>query len=526
MRDYLILVGVQLKGLFGINRFFRQKGSGAGKTARAVVASLLILFAIAFFVGAAALYNYFFLADLHVSAREDLLYSAAFGFLFLILLLTYLFLTAGSLYGGKDYELLASCPVSHRTVVLSKLTGYYLIGLLITVVYMVPAMVFYALYASVSPFFYPVAVCNLLFIPMFPLAVSLVCGTAASAVSARAKRSAPVQTCMLFLFAALLFLLSFAGWRNETERTGVGVLFAGMPYGRFFGRSAASPDLLIWLCFLALSAGAFCGAFYLAAALYPRLNGRAKSRAASRRAEQRKREKSASPLSALYRRELKMVFSNPTLLINVVSAGIAAVILSAVFLFVKDLFLSDAVYRGYFVLFLPIGVSGFSALSLYGATAINVEGQELWLLKSLPVPTERKLSVKYRVSLLLSLPQTLLSMTVCAVALNVSAAECLLYFAAGILSLCAGNYAGLIVNLFKPWFDWKNRAQAAKQSLSVLLAMLLNLLLCLLLAGTAYLFSVSGVAVGLLACIFAGGALCAAGYLILYGAGVRRFEAL
>ena len=155
MRDYLILVGVQLKGLFGINRFFRQKGSGAGKTARAVGASLLILFAIAFFVGAAALYNYFFLADLHVSAREDLLYSAAFGFLFLILLLTYLFLTAGSLYGGKDYELLASCPVSHRTVVLSKLTGYYLIGLLITVVYMVPAMVFYALYASVSPFFYP-----------------------------------------------------------------------------------------------------------------------------------------------------------------------------------------------------------------------------------------------------------------------------------------------------------------------------------------------------------------------------------
>ena len=86
MRDYLILVGVQLKGLFGINRFFRQKGSGAGKTARAVGASLLILFAIAFFVGAAALYNYFFLADLHVSAREDLLYSAAFGFLFLILL--------------------------------------------------------------------------------------------------------------------------------------------------------------------------------------------------------------------------------------------------------------------------------------------------------------------------------------------------------------------------------------------------------------------------------------------------------
>lgn len=69
MRDYLILVGVQLKGLFGINRFFRQKGSGAGKTARAVGASLLILFAIAFFVGAAALYNYFFLADLHVSAR-------------------------------------------------------------------------------------------------------------------------------------------------------------------------------------------------------------------------------------------------------------------------------------------------------------------------------------------------------------------------------------------------------------------------------------------------------------------------
>lgn len=366
-----------------------------------------------------------------MSAREDLLYSAAFGFLFLILLLTYLFLTAGSLYGGKDYELLASCPVSYRTVVLSKLTGYYLIGLLITVVYMVPAMVFYALYASVSPLFYPVAVCNLLFIPMFPLAVSLVCGTAASAASARAKRSAPVQTCMLFLFVALLFLLSFAGWRQETERTGVGVLFAGMPYGRFFGRSAASPDLLIWLCFLALSAGAFCGAFYLAAALYPRLNGRAKSRAASRRAEQRKREKSASPLSALYRRELKMVFSNPTLLINVVSAGIAAVILSAVFLFVKDLFLSDAVYRGYFVLFLPIGLSGFSALSLYGATAINVEGQELWLLKSLPVPTERKLSVKYRVSLLLSLPQTLLSMTVCAVALNVSAAECLLYFAAG-----------------------------------------------------------------------------------------------
>ena len=188
--------------------------------------------------------------------------------------------------------------------------------------------------------------------------------------------------------------------------------------------------------------------------------------------------------------------------------------------------MSDAVYSGYFVLFLPIGLSGFSALSLYGATAINVEGQELWLLKSLPVPTERKLSVKYRVSLLLSLPQTLLSMTVCAVALNVSAAECLLYFAAGVLSLCAGNYAGLIVNLFKPWFDWKNRAQAAKQSLSVLLAMLLNLLLCLLLAGTAYLFSVSGVVVGLLACIFAGGALCAAGYLILYGAGVRRFEAL
>lgn len=29
MRDYLILVGVQLKGLFGINRFFRIKREAA-----------------------------------------------------------------------------------------------------------------------------------------------------------------------------------------------------------------------------------------------------------------------------------------------------------------------------------------------------------------------------------------------------------------------------------------------------------------------------------------------------------------
>ena len=145
MRDYLILVGVQLKGLFGINRFFRQKGSGAGKAARAVGASILILFAIAFFVGAAALSMGAMIdavvkeltknADLHVSAREDLLYSAAFGFLFLILLLTYLFLTAGSLYGGKDYELLASCPVSYRTVVLSKLTGLLLAAIAAQVIF-------------------------------------------------------------------------------------------------------------------------------------------------------------------------------------------------------------------------------------------------------------------------------------------------------------------------------------------------------------------------------------------------------
>lgn len=520
MRNYLLFVQLQLRGLFGAGRLSQKKGKRGGL--RLAGFALAALGGGAFFIGAAVLYNWFFLTDLHEIGKPELLYPAAFNLLFLILLLTYLFLTAGSLHGGKDYELVASLPVSHGTVVLAKLTGYYVLGVLISAAYMIPTMCLCGADQS-SAWFYPVAVLILFLLPLLAFAPALFLGTLAAAIASHCKKKTAVQTLIILIcyFAAAAAALIGA----DPEAGGMGLFFAQMPIGALFGRSATQPNGWIFLLLAAVSIGAFAGAFFFAAALYPRINTQMRSYAAAKRRAERS-GKTHTPATALLRREFRMVFSNLTLLMNVVSAGVMCVLLSVAFLFLRDLLIADAVYRSYFVLFLPVGLGGFCSLTVYGAAAINVEGAELWLLKSLPVSSETVLRTKLTASVLLCLPEALVSVVVCAFALALSFSELILFAAVLLCIVLCENYAALLVNLCRPSLAWKNRTQAAKQSSSVIISMLVNLVISFLMAGVCYAFSVAGASVGLFAAALLAAALSAAGYLLLYGWGVRRFETL
>lgn len=111
------------------------------------------------------------------------------------------------------------------------------------------------------------------------------------------------------------------------------------------------------------------------------------------------------------------------------------------------------------------------SMTIISAPSVSLEGQNIWLLQSMPLRAADVLLPKVYMHLIIAVPASLISSLLFALFLPMSAADIALIFIVPLLLTLCMALLGVVVNLHWPRFDYTNETAVIKQSASTTITM-------------------------------------------------------
>ena len=385
-----------------------------------------------------------------------------------------------------DFDTLMGMPVRTSTVVLARFLALYLVEAVYTLPFLLPCGVVYAIFAHPAIWQYPAYLLMVLLVPVLPLIVGSAFDILVSVLFAESKHkkaiTSTIKTVFLLAFIVCAYLLPQLTGRMFADETGAlmnGVadtLARVYPPALWFGRSAIG-SVPMFLLF-SLGSLALC-------ALYIRVLNRTflwvHDRMIAGYHDKNFRlsgQRQSSVQKAMLRLELKRFFDSTAWVLNtiigailVLAAGIAGLIFSGRLLTLLDTIGMRSRAAGAL-----IGVMVFCATaSPTTASAISMEGKEIWISKQLPIPAKTWLNAKLSVNLLLVGPPLLAASALLSIAFRsiLSPLHVAGMFLLPLGALAANTVSGLCINAKMPRLNWKTDTEVVKQSGAVALSVLI-----------------------------------------------------
>ncbi len=109
------------------------------------------------------------------------------------------------------------------------------------------------------------------------------------------------------------------------------------------------------------------------------------------------------------------------------------------------------------------------------APSISLEGKTLWLLKSTPINAMKIFWGKAVLAPVVSLPGVLFTSITSALTLNMNVVDVLFVMIIPVLACLFSGFLGVCINLRIPRFDWSTEITVIKQSLSVIITLLVSM---------------------------------------------------
>ncbi len=383
-----------------------------------------------------------------------------------------IFTTYASLYTPKDNDLLLAMPIPTWLVLLTRLFGVYIAGLIYELAVMVPAVIVWFIDGDPSLAGIVFSVLLPLVLSFFVLTLSCVLGYFVALIATKFKRKNLITVVLALAFIGaymyaysriyelLLDLLTHA----ENVANGVkNVLYPFYQLGL-----AATGDALAMLIFTAMVAGAFALVYLLLAHNFLAL---ATTKRGAGSVKQTKKSLSAGSMdTALFKKELRRFTGSTAYMLNC-ALGSVFMVIGGVFLLIKgtDLIepLSMLLEKEHLVLIALAALLAIVATNDITAPSVSLEGKNLWLVQVMPIPAWRVLRAKLRLHLLITAPPAAFLTLSALIVLKPDAVWVLLTLAlvTAFLLLTAGF--GLVMNLLFPNLAWANEVVPIKQSMSV-----------------------------------------------------------
>lgn len=413
------------------------------------------------------------------------------------------FLTAftakSELFEAKDNELLLAMPIRPRLIFLSRMAVLMGTEYLISLIVMVPAGIAWfaaAGFDAVTLILYCLAS---LLLPLCSAGLACFIGWLLARLTARARNKTLVTMVFSLLFLAVYFVLYFnANAYLQKLLQNYQALAGGMMGWGFlfywYGAGIAAADPLLLLGFAAVCLAVLALTAYLLGRSFLKVTatGTAKKKKKSSAEQPQLRRSTLS--AALLKKEFKRFTSSAIYMMNC-GLGLILSVIAAVALLLN----ADAV-RGFLKAFsfltptelalaASIVLSFLASMDMITAPSISLEGKNLWILRTAPVPAGRILSAKLKLHLCLCAPVTLLLSVAAGIVLQSDLPGWLALVLVPQLFVMLAGVFGLTINLLLPKLDWTNEAVPVKQSMSVLVTML-STMIFIVLAVMGFLFLV------------------------------------
>ena len=459
--------------------FYDAKKNRARSKAGTAAYLLLFVAIMAGLLGGIFTYLSLSICEPLTAAGLDWMYFALMGLL-AVLLGTFgsVFNTYAGLYLSKDNDLLLSLPIPVSAILVSRLLSVYLMGLMYSLVVILPAVVVYWIMVPVTAGAVLGGLLLMLLISIFVLTLSCALGWVVAKISLKLKNKSFITVVVSLAFIAAYYFFYFKAQTLIQELIANAAVYGekirGAAYPLYLFGRVGTGDGIAMLAISAVVLVLFALMWVLLSRSFLKIA--TSSGHTARKVYRETAAKQHSIPAALLGKELQRFAASPTYMLNC-GLGLFLLPVSGVLLLFqggKVISVLNEIFGenpGCTPLLLCGAVCLLCSMNQMTAPSVSLEGKNLWLLQSLPVTPWQVLRAKLALQLLLSSVPALLCVLCMAFIYPFSLPELLMMALIPVLYTLFSALLGLLLGLKMPNLNWTSEITPIKQSLSVLIAM-------------------------------------------------------
>lgn len=484
-----ILLKVQLLSLFGINKTINSEDKK--EKDKLILMWIIGIIGIVIFSIYSLVFTLILSQGLKLLNKMYLLLAIMMISSSTIILITTIKKSNGLLFLTKDYDMIISLPVKTSSVIASKILTMYIIDFAVTLLFMVPAGIIYAIIETPSLYYYVAFILTLVMIPLIPMIISTFLGVLIEIISSRFIYKNIISIILTFALIISILFISYNGENilgniSDISKAIISFAYKIYPIAKIYVEGICSGNIIYLILFSIISIGAFVMFIKLIAINYIDTNTRLNS-IKSKSNYKIIDMKVSSPFKTLYIKEIKRYFSSTLYVVNTGFGVIFLAIISILLCIsspekIKGIFSITGVLNNikYYV---PLVVSCFIFLSCTTSCSISLEGKNIWIIKSLPIKVRDVFMSKVMVNITVIVPSVIISGLIFIVKLDLDIIYSILTFITPITIGFFISISGLIINLKFPNLDWTNEITPIKQSMSTFIILTTGFLSVLLSIG-------------------------------------------
>lgn len=472
MKKLWILIRVQIYNFFPINKILYSKNNKSSGSITSL--GIIALFA------SSCIYNIMTAKTLVQVGQQELIpaYMSAVSS-FAILFLT-IFYSNGILFGSRDMEVLLSLPVKCLDIISSKFMFMYLLNFFIGLMFMLPGGIVWVGSESLGAVDIILFFLSILFVPLIPMCIASCMGIIIVVASSFFKRKNIVALIFSFVMIGAIGYIAVSAMGNENS---IGIILAKQitglyPISKLFMQYYNFPMYIGEGFFIFLSTAVFYIFIKIVSVKYRLLNTLAKTTPGY--ADNKETYNRKSLFVALYKKELGRFLSS---YMEVLNAGFGVILLCvfSIFLLFNPVeqigwYMGIENINEYFSNLSPHFIAAMLVISCPAASAISLEGKNIWILQSSPAKVKTILNSKIALNLTLHMIGYIISVFVFILKLDMNFIQILNLIIVPICYSLFITVTGVALNKKYPNYEWESEMIVVKQSMPVILSGLIGMI--------------------------------------------------
>ena len=425
------------------------------------------------------------------------------------------------LFNCKDDDLLLSLPIKKSTILFLRFFKFYVFELMYNSLFMLPAIISYAIYVKPDYLFYIISVIMVIFLPILPVLISVIIGFIIKQFVTRFKYKNIAQ--IIFTSGLLLGILYISFNSKEfidklmANATTMFDLIKKIYYPAYLYYELFTDfNLYKLLIYMGINIVLIIAVMNVLSKVYYKINSRSKE-VSNFKNNSKYKIKAHSALTSFILKDLKRITSSSVFIINA-CFGLVLFLASAVLLSSRSktfinmlsaygLNISMNQIAKYIPLVLLCMIAFAALTSSTTSSMISLEGKSFNILKSLPISAKKVIYAKVISALLLMIPIIIVGDVIVYVNFDLKIIDIILTVIASILFPMISALFGIFINTLYPNMDAANDTEVVKQSMSVMIALFLNFGILIITGILVYLGFKKGLEISLIILIINGVAL-------------------
>ena len=410
------------------------------------------------------------------------------------------------LFKPRDNDMLLAMPLKKSTIIFARIVKFYVFELLYCFIFLLPAIIAYAVNTSVEPSYYLVAATMIILVPVIPIAISCLAGLIISALSAKSKHKSFWQIILsfiiMFAFAVLIMI-----YNTTPDSGGQMLISASNNIAAFyypadvFIKLVTNFDIWQYLIFVGVNLAVMVVVVLLISKFYFKIVTWMSIIKRGKKIKADYKFTRFSQTSAMVRKEINRYFNTPVLLINTAMGLVVFAVAVGVLCFKYDDIVGSIMSSvenfpltiDELRLFVPgvvfVMVAFASLMTFITTTMISLEGKTINMLKTMPISGKKVIMAKVLSAMLLIVPVTLIGSIAMFVRFQFNIVEILLILIAVVAMPLVTQLIGILIDLKYARFDAESDVVVVKQSAGVMISTFLGLGMVLITAGLTIAFT-------------------------------------